>query len=196
MHDRQLHNCIIITIIVPSAHASVTRRENALGAPVRSPSSSSCRPCGSSRSERLRDPSELRVRRLTPHRLGPTAATRSARGPSSSRRPVSTCSIGFTSRCVEREPSHARKAHHAGKRGQFHEEPHTSRVGRSPQHEGGSANRPMDSYCSCSTMFDAKAEQLRKSRAAGPCWLAALRLASVTADILWAAAQWPTRPVP
>src|SRR5881392_3115608 len=31
-------------IIVPSAHDSVIRRENALGAPVRSPSSSSCCP--------------------------------------------------------------------------------------------------------------------------------------------------------
>jgi hypothetical protein len=46
MHDRKLHQFIIITIIVPSAHDSVTRRENALGAPVRPPSSSSsCRPC-------------------------------------------------------------------------------------------------------------------------------------------------------
>ena len=34
----------LITIIVPSAHDSVIRRENALGAPVRSPSSSSCCP--------------------------------------------------------------------------------------------------------------------------------------------------------
>jgi hypothetical protein len=56
MHDRQLHQFIIITIIVPSAHDSVTRRENALGAPVRSPSSPR-RPCGSSHTERLCDPS-------------------------------------------------------------------------------------------------------------------------------------------
>ena len=42
--NRQFHKFIIITIIVPSAHDSVIRRENALGAPVRSPSSSSCCP--------------------------------------------------------------------------------------------------------------------------------------------------------
>src|SRR5262249_22897772 len=41
---RQFHKFIIITIIVPSAHDSVIRRENALGVPVRSPSSSSCCP--------------------------------------------------------------------------------------------------------------------------------------------------------
>ena len=42
--NRQFHKFIIITIIVPSAHDSVIRRENDLGAPVRSPSSSSCCP--------------------------------------------------------------------------------------------------------------------------------------------------------
>src|SRR6476620_8108937 len=42
--NRQFYKFIIIMIIVPSAHDSVTRRENALGVPVRSPSSSSsCR---------------------------------------------------------------------------------------------------------------------------------------------------------
>ena len=45
--NRQFHKFIIITIIVPSAHDSVIRRENALGAPVRSPSSSSCGVIGS-----------------------------------------------------------------------------------------------------------------------------------------------------
>jgi len=40
--NRQFHKFIIITIIIPSTHDSVIRRENALGAPVRSPSSSSC----------------------------------------------------------------------------------------------------------------------------------------------------------
>ena len=42
--NRQFHKFIIITIIVPSTHDSGIRRENALGAPVRSPSSSSCCP--------------------------------------------------------------------------------------------------------------------------------------------------------
>ena len=57
-------------MILPFPHDSAIRWEEVLGAPVRSPSSSSCCPCGSSRAERLCDPSELRVRRLTPHRLG------------------------------------------------------------------------------------------------------------------------------
>jgi hypothetical protein len=53
MRNRKLHKFIIITIIVPLEHDSAIRRENALGdtllddlrtlAPVRSPSSSSCR---------------------------------------------------------------------------------------------------------------------------------------------------------
>src|SRR5206468_5287277 len=42
-------------IIVPSAHDSVIRRENALGAPVRSPIIVVVLPCGSSRAERLCD---------------------------------------------------------------------------------------------------------------------------------------------
>ncbi len=42
--NRQFHKFIIITIIVPSAHDSVIRRKDALGAPVRSPSSPSCCP--------------------------------------------------------------------------------------------------------------------------------------------------------
>src|SRR4029077_18775172 len=41
--NRQFYKFIIITIILPFPHDSVTRRENALGVPVRSPSSSSCR---------------------------------------------------------------------------------------------------------------------------------------------------------
>src|SRR6185312_71839 len=56
MHDRKLRKFIIITIIVPSLHDSVACRENALGTPVRSPSPSSCRPCGSSRAEWFCDP--------------------------------------------------------------------------------------------------------------------------------------------
>jgi hypothetical protein len=50
-HARQLQQFIIITIIVPTSHGSATRREK--GTPVRSPTSSSCRTCGSSRAERL-----------------------------------------------------------------------------------------------------------------------------------------------
>jgi len=41
--NRQFHKFIIIMIIIPYAHDSVIRRENALGAPVRSPSSSTIR---------------------------------------------------------------------------------------------------------------------------------------------------------
>ena len=68
--NRQFHKFIIIMIIVPSAHDSVIRRENTLGAPGPVPIIIVVLPCGSSRAERLCDPSELRVRRLTPHRLG------------------------------------------------------------------------------------------------------------------------------
>ena len=42
--DRQFHKFTIITIIVPSAHDSAIHRWNALAAPVRFPSSSSCCP--------------------------------------------------------------------------------------------------------------------------------------------------------
>ena len=67
--SRQFHKFIIITIIVPSAHDSVIRWENALGAPVRSPSSSSCCPADLHVLNGFVTV-RLCVRHLTPHRLG------------------------------------------------------------------------------------------------------------------------------